>query len=603
MNHLLPLILACLLLCGCSRTTLPDTTVPLPTESVAGSVSEPEEYGGTVQTVPLNLPQVQGLRMFEDKLLLFSGQSNTTLTLLEADTLTERARAVLDFPLDPEDSSLRFHPNATLSFFNPVTEETVVLNTALQEVRRIPAPGALSGIPILSDDATTLFYCTASHVRAWDLDDSIHRCVKEMSFDSQSLTDVLLDGAVLQCRIREGSEPHTLFLSAEDGALLYRGSGNFSLKTDKGSYYAAIPAGTYRTLVFGTDPEVPVALTPVSLDGEPFFLPGQRAAVTVTQQEDRRIRLDYYDLSSGLRSCHLTLDRNQVPRTVECFDEDTLVILTCDPAELTLWDIRAESPLSVTDTTCCIDAYHPADDPDTAGLEQCRRQAAALGARYGIKILLWEDAAQVKPWNYELEPEHLVPILQQELTLLEQRLARYPQPILPKTAAHFSSLNLCLVRSLTAASEHPEAVPGVQFLDGSDAYVVIPTGTYGEQALYHQLFHLMETHIFSESKAFDRWEELNPAGFEYDYSYAANARRDSGVYLFEENRAFVDTFSMSFPKEDRARIMEYAMLPGFQQLFAPWQMQAKLTRLCTGIREAYGLKGQEERLLWEQYLE
>ena len=46
MNHLLPLILACLLLCGCGRTAPPDTAVPLPTESVAGSVSEPEEYGG-----------------------------------------------------------------------------------------------------------------------------------------------------------------------------------------------------------------------------------------------------------------------------------------------------------------------------------------------------------------------------------------------------------------------------------------------------------------------------------------------------------------------------------------------------------------------------
>ena len=60
---------------------------------------------------------------------------------------------------------------------------------------------------------------------------------------------------------------------------------------------------------------------------------------------------------------------------------------------------------------------------------------------------------------------------------------------------------------------------------------------------------------------------------------------------------------MSFPKEDRARIMEYAMLPGNEELFRPQLMQAKLKALCDGIREAYGLEKAEETFLWEQYLE
>lgn len=608
MNHLLPLILACLLLCGCSRTTLPDTTALLPTESVAGTVSEPEEYGGTVQTVPLNLQEVQGLRMFGSKLLLFSGSSSTTLILLEPEALTESARAELDFLLEPKDPSLRFHPDGTVSFFDPTTEETVILDSFLQEVRRIPAPGALSGIPILSEDGATLFYCTASHVRAWDLTNNLHRCVKEMAFDFQSIVNVLLDGAVLQCRIQDGDNRDTLFLSAKDGTLLHRGSGEYSLETDNGSYYAAVPAGTYRAMIFGADPQVPVAFTPADPDGKTFFLPMQRSAVTVAQEPDLKLRLEYYDLSSGRRTCTLTLDNARLLPSAECLDKDTLILLTHDSAAdqtlLTLWDIRSPISRTAEDPAGYIDVYHSAEDPDTVGLEQCRQQAAALGAQYGINILLWEDAVSVKPWDYALEPEHLVPILQQELQLLQQRLAQYPQPILAQTAAHFSSLNLCLVRSVSPISPlSPEAPPGIQFLDGSDAYVIIPTGTWGEQALYHQLFHLMEIHIFGESKAFDRWEELNPAGFEYDYSYAANARRDSGVYLFEENRAFADTFSMSFPKEDRARIMEYAMLPEGEDLFRPRQMQAKLKQLCTGIREAYGLKGEKERFLWEQYLE
>ena len=60
---------------------------------------------------------------------------------------------------------------------------------------------------------------------------------------------------------------------------------------------------------------------------------------------------------------------------------------------------------------------------------------------------------------------------------------------------------------------------------------------------------------------------------------------------------------MSFPKEDRARILEYAMTPGHEALFQATQMQAKLSQLCQGIREAYGLKKAEETFLWEQYLQ
>ena len=113
----------------------------------------------------------------------------------------------------------------------------------------------------------------------------------------------------------------------------------------------------------------------------------------------------------------------------------------------------------------------------------------------------------------------------------------------------------------------------------------------------------METHILNESIAFDQWNALNPSGFEYDYDYQANAQRDAGVYLRGENKAFIDTYSMSFPKEDRARIMEYAMLPGNQELFRSEILQKKLLTLCQGIREAYGLKKSEEVFVWEQYLE
>ena len=133
--------------------------------------------------------------------------------------------------------------------------------------------------------------------------------------------------------------------------------------------------------------------------------------------------------------------------------------------------------------------------------------------------------------------------------------------------------------------------------------MAIAAGQYAEQALYHELFHAMETHIFNNSIAFDQWETLNPSGFAYAYGYAANEQRDSGIYLQKEYRAFVDAYSMSFPKEDRARIFEYAMLEGMEDLFQFPALQAKLQAVCAGLREAYSLKTHPDPLPWEQYLD
>lgn len=143
---------------------------------------------------------------------------------------------------------------------------------------------------------------------------------------------------------------------------------------------------------------------------------------------------------------------------------------------------------------------------------------------------------------------------------------------------------------------------GIQFMNGTDAYIVLAAGDTSEKALYHELYHVMETHILGNSIALDQWAKLNPVGFEYDYDYLANAQRDGSEFLQPDTRSFVDTYSMSYPKEDRARIFEYAMTAGNEPLFAASPLQYKLKMLCQGIREAFGLKKSTENFPWEQYL-
>ena len=234
----------------------------------------------------------------------------------------------------------------------------------------------------------------------------------------------------------------------------------------------------------------------------------------------------------------------------------------------------------------------------------CEYYARTIGDTYGVEVLLWEDADLVQPWDYNFEPEYLVPVFKRELDWLNERLASFPEGMLEAAISHFSSLKICLVREITGSAESGSlsSANGIQFMNGTDAYIVLAAGDTSEKALYHELYHVMETHILGNSIALDQWAKLNPVGFEYDYDYLANAQRDGSEFLQPDTRSFVDTYSMSYPKEDRARIFEYAMTAGSDSLFAASPLQYKLKMLCQGIREAFGLKKSTENFPWEQYL-
>ena len=267
------------------------------------------------------------------------------------------------------------------------------------------------------------------------------------------------------------------------------------------------------------------------------------------------------------------------------------------------WDTAALE-FAVSDTEVYTGPYYSNQEPDYHGLVWCEYYARTIGDTYGVEVLLWEDANLVQPWDYNFETEYLVPVFKRELDWLNERLANFPEGMLEAAISHFSSLKICLVREIIGSAESGSVsrANGIQFMNGTDAYIVLAAGDTSEKALYHELYHVMETHILGNSIALDQWAKLNPVGFEYDYDYLANAQRDGSEFLQPDTRSFVDTYSMSYPKEDRARIFEYAMTAGNEPLFAASPLQYKLKMLCQGIREAFGLKKSPENFLWEQYL-
>lgn len=602
MKRLFFLLCVCLLLSGCVESAAAGTTpaatatTTLPTQTQPDTPTEPNDE--TLQVLSSLAPDGYYLRCFHKGLLLFSGSESTTLTLLQGEDLSVLASVSLEFFLRADDPSIRIWEDA-LSYFDPVQQKTVVLDAALQEVASIAAPDGLVGSPVLSSDRNVLYYCTANALRAWDLRTGIRRLIRGFSYPSQTVSGLHLHDTVVQCSVQEGTQTRTLLISVKDGRLAAEHDGPVSLTTQGNHYYASFLSGTVQALVFGDTSQSPQMLMPDGPFTQWYFLPSLHGVVTGQEAEDGSTELSYFDLTTGEKAAFLSLE-SQNRLVSAASDNQQVYLLLYDEQNLSTticrWDITGQ--------TSGEQSYTSAYSADSVALAQCQQTAREMSEKYGIEILIGPEAAAVQPWDYNLEAETLVSVLQQELNLLDQWLGQYPQEILSATASDFSSLKLCIVRSLTGTAESGslDSANGLHFDNDGDAYIVLAAGEYAEQALYHELFHVMETHILNHSTAFDQWEMLNPAGFSYDCDFEKNEQRDPEIYLTGEDRAFVDTYSMSFPAEDRARIMEYAMLPDGEERFQSRTMQAKLLKVCQGIREAYGLESEDTVFPWEQYL-
>ncbi|MDO5545015.1 MAG: hypothetical protein Q4F81_04180 [Eubacteriales bacterium] len=611
MKKALCLILTCLLLVGCAAQPDVDVTAPTAVQTVP-SETEPmrlyvpehpleQSAPGALRVYPLR-QQAGGILAMGSDLIVLCGSDTTVLTLLTGEDLVVGATAELSFRLDENDPSLRVGRDA-LSYFDPVRRETVILSDTLKDVSRIAAPEGMVGSPILSADRSTLYYCTPTAIRAWDLETGIRRCVKELSYESQELTGLHQEDTILQCLITQDGEERTLFLAADTGRLLWEVPGDVTLKTQGSGYYASVPEGPVRLQLFGQSGDAQL-LTPGDIYADCYYLENQRRVVAVSGQEIPV--LNCYELDTGLRCASLTLDGNYEFVSITACEADAVYLLLKDrdgDGLICRWDLYAEASRTA-DTRSYAGPRYTEGAPDSAALAQCQEDAAQLGEKYGIQVLVWQDPLTVMPWDYEFEPEYLAPVLSRELSELDQRLSYYPPEILAGIKEHFSDLTICLVRDIQGSPESGSLAKatGIQFYQGSHAYIAIAVGQYAERALYHELYHVMETRLLTDSTALDRWDAMNPAGFAYDLDYAANQSRKADEYLQPDTRSFIDTYSMSFPKEDRARIMECAMSAGNEALFRSPVMQAKLGCLATAIREAYGLKKSTENFRWEQYL-
>lgn len=587
-------------------TTTPPTTVP--SELYDPSSGSEVQTGSALQVYPLDFTYCSGAVPMGDGLLLFYVDDNsTTLSLVTGEKLAPAARIKLDCFVFPDNPNVIVTESGVI-YYDFANNAVVSLNESLQEVSRIHITEEFEETLALSPDGATIYYCLGTQIRALDLQSGISRLLREQPCQWQSITQLHCNGTVLQVYsyIAEGDGQY-LYLSTETGELLSSNPSIYGLQTYEDRFYAQSVMGPVTEWIFGKAGSEVQVLEPADADADLFWLPKSNGAIS-SHMTQTGWEMTYYDLATGTLTAQISIDStgawsyfpDESGKYVWflCYEPGTTDQLLCR------WDLEKSA---VSDEQTYTSRRYTAQRPNTAGLAQCQQEADRISAAYGVQILLWKDAAAAQPWDYSFEGEYLVRRIQQGLETLDQVMSQFPEGFF-QTAAERSESGMIRIALLRGIYGDPEqgaltSADGLQYWMDTDPYIGLALGDKLEQNFYHELYHVIENRLLGKTLALDDWEKLNPEDFDYDYSYITNLDRTDTTYLEGENQAFIDFYSMSYPKEDRARIMEYAAMPDNSAYFQSSYMQKKLQQLCEGIREAFELEEYPEMLLWEQYLE
>jgi len=595
------------LLTGCTpklpATTTPSSGASLPTVSLYDPSSDVEEdTNGAVRAYPMTGHRMHGFRFMGQDILLFTTDEHvelTTVHILRDDVLNVVDSRTLDMALYPDDPHLRVGADS-LMYYNQAENTLVALDGELNETRHLQLPDEMTDVPVFNGAMDTLYYGTANEIRAMDLNTGISRLLKQYNCQSQSMVGLHFGDSVLEVYATdEAGQGSVLFVSTENGQTIGTDAQLLSLRSEGNSFLLQRTDGTVTETLVG------------KLDGELRAVDVQEQGVVCQALSMNAVlagngeSMTLYDLASGKVTSRVKLGSDvQITYAAAAPGGNYVWIQgydrTLETDVLYRWDVTATE---CAENTVYVHKRYTAESPDEAAIALLQKQADELGKKYGVKICVGTALAEAP--DHEFTYEHQPEAFRSALEALDSVLAKYPENFfagLGKVCKN-GKVYIGLVRDLVDKTGNPVSDGwGLHYVIGGDHHIALRIGGEFENAVHHELCHALDAYVYSESKAFDLWEQLNPEGFAYLSSYQSYEPAPEDPNMQGDTRAFVDGFSVTFAKEDRARIFEYAMMEGNADLFKPDILQKKLQQLCLGIREAYDLEEDGTVLPWEQYL-
>lgn len=233
-------------------------------------------------------------------------------------------------------------------------------------------------------------------------------------------------------------------------------------------------------------------------------------------------------------------------------------------------------------------------------LQSLRKQADELEEKYGICILMEKQTLALCGNYASVEADS--GLISNALTVLDQGLSLYPEGFWGQfqNGIREGGLRFCLTGPIQG-SLNPV---GKATKNGCFYDLTLDITSEGlDGTLHHELWHAIEMKLSTDSFDHPEWNAANPKGFLYYGHYDSSYQQlTQWTYAQSGDRCyFVDAYSQINAREDRARIMEYAMTTDASAMLRSPALQKKLEIMSKTIREHFNTKGWKPPY-WERYL-
>ncbi|MDD6211685.1 MAG: hypothetical protein PUB22_00825 [Clostridiales bacterium] len=278
---------------------------------------------------------------------------------------------------------------------------------------------------------------------------------------------------------------------------------------------------------------------------------------------------------------------------------------------LIFWDLRQADGENFE----ALDIMEPGELSKPVLEGKVAEKVAELEEKYEFRIHCGEDCPESFV-DYIPEPETDPDLILYSLEQLEIILERFPEGFVQQLPfGSYHQLHIYLTGTLTGNGDYALDTAGglVNEEDGQLILAADIRQSYSLNTTFsHELSHVIERKLeyrsrFVEDAVFSeqRWESYNPDDFAYRYSYT-DAETSDEYYCYqpggEDDTYFIDSYSTTYPTEDRARIFEYAMTR--QDMDAGYfdysPIREKLKYYSEAIRDGMDTEGWPEVTVWEE---
>ncbi|MBQ4104970.1 MAG: dockerin type I repeat-containing protein [Clostridia bacterium] len=299
--------------------------------------------------------------------------------------------------------------------------------------------------------------------------------------------------------------------------------------------------------------------------------------------------------------------------------------LTCGDGvnRLFFWDLSGElsgEDLTLHDT----DVLKRKVVPGTEVSQELYARAQELSEKYGVTILIadqCDDTIQKYIISQRPADDESVAMA---LDTLDEALSRYPENFISQLFHDtYRSMEIQLFPGDISHSSMVSGISGFILYNGNGTITMgldarNPEIAYQplEQVIFHEFSHVIDSKMglcsgFNDDVLYseEAWLELNPEGFEY----SGDGDAVPG-YSDKYKDYFVDDYSCTDSGEDRARVMEYAMMAALypdrianyftEETFVEYfqnraGIQAKLEFYSNSMRDCFDTTGWPEETLYD----